>query len=485
MGIFQFTEKGAQNLAKRVQPKSIIDISAITSIYRPGPLSAGVDKAYVDAVRDPLSINYENEIVEEITRETRGFLIFQEQIALLAHRLGKGITLDDANLLRKLLTKKGLDASKQAKKEEILHKFVEGCIEKGMNKRTAEDMWQKFEYFSGYGFNKSHAVAYSIVSYQCAWLATYYNAEWACAFLDKEPESRKEAAINIAKSWGYKIIPLNINTSGRRWTAQNETTLVAPLTTIKGLGDAAIDEIIERANAVEDAIAAGDSLESAADAAGVSLMRFDGVTRTGLDTAGNRIDGLPPEGQFLAVAFQTEENENSILTERPHGGYFVVRVDRVVPETKKPFEQVQAQVLNDWRESQRSEQAEQAAAALAETLRSGADPSGAAADASFSLTTLAPFTRTQSPDPATPGLVTAVFDAGKGDTLVHNDYGRVFVVSITDVTTGQSGESSENERLRQSIDRDRRVETAQAFQRAIRARYEVEIDQQAVDYVLR
>ena len=249
--------------------------------------------------------------------------------------------------------------------------------------------------------------------------------------------------------------------------------------------DLAIDEIIERANAVEDAIAAGDSLESAADAAGVSLMRFDGVTRTGLDTAGNRIDGLPPEGQFLAVAFQTEENENSILTERPHGGYFVVRVDRVVPETKKPFEQVQAQVLNDWRESQRSEQAEQAAAALAETLRSGADPSGAAADASFSLTTLAPFTRTQSPDPATPGLVTAVFDAGKGDTLVHNDYGRVFVVSITDVTTGQSGESSENERLRQSIDRDRRVETAQAFQRAIRARYEVEIDQQAVDYVLR
>jgi DNA polymerase-3 subunit alpha len=246
MGIFQFTEKGAQNLAKRVQPNSIIDISAITSIYRPGPLSAGVDKAYVEAVRDPLSVKYENEIVEEITRETRGFLIFQEQIALLAHRLGKGINLDDANLLRKLLTKKGLDASKQAKKEEILHKFVEGCIEKGMSKRSAEDMWQKFEYFSGYGFNKSHAVAYSMVSYQCAWLATYYNAEWACAFLDKEPESRKEAAINIAKSWGYKIIPLNINTSGRRWTAQDETTLIAPLTTIKGLGDAAIDEIIEK-----------------------------------------------------------------------------------------------------------------------------------------------------------------------------------------------------------------------------------------------
>jgi len=246
MGIFQFTEKGAQSLAKRAQPASIIDLSAITSIYRPGPLSAGVDKAYVKAVRDPLSIKYENAIVEEITKETSGFMIFQEQIALLAHRLGEDINLDDANLLRKLLTKKGLDASKQAKKEEIMTKFVRGCINKGITKRVAEEMWQKFEYFSGYGFNKSHAVAYSMISYQTAWLATYYNAEWACAFLDKEPESRKEKAINIAKSWGYTIKPLNINTSGPRWSASGSATLLAPLTTIKGLGDAAIDEIIAK-----------------------------------------------------------------------------------------------------------------------------------------------------------------------------------------------------------------------------------------------
>lgn len=246
MGIFQFTEGGAQSLAKRAQPRSIIDLSAITSIYRPGPLSAGVDKAYIKAIRDPMSVKYENAIVEEITRETSGFMIFQEQIALLAHKLGRDINLDDANLLRKLLTKKGLDASKQAKKEEIMTKFVQGCVDKNITRNTAMDMWQKFEYFSGYGFNKSHAVAYSMISYQTAWLATYYNAEWACSFLDKEPESRKEKAINIAKSWGYNIKPLNINTSGRKWTPIGEDTLVAPLTTIKGLGDAAIDEIIEK-----------------------------------------------------------------------------------------------------------------------------------------------------------------------------------------------------------------------------------------------
>ena len=245
-GIFQFAEKGAQKFATRVKPRSIVDISAITSIFRPGPLSAGVHNDYVEAVRDPLSIRYENEIMEEFTKETHGFLIFQEQIALLAHHLGKDLNLDDANLLRKLLTKKGLDPAKEAKKEEIYSKFVEGCVEKGMTEDMADELWQKFEYFSGYGFNKSHAVSYSIVSYQCAWLATHYNPEWCCAFLDREPETRKQKAINLVKAQGYNVKPLNINTSGRHWDILDDSTLIAPLTTIKGLGDAAIDEIIEK-----------------------------------------------------------------------------------------------------------------------------------------------------------------------------------------------------------------------------------------------
>ena len=106
-GIFQFTEKGAQTFCKRAKPKNIIDIAAITSIYRPGPLSANVHELYVEAKNNPGGINYGHDIVKDVTKETYGFLIFQEQIALLAHKLGEDLTLDDANLLRKLLTKKG------------------------------------------------------------------------------------------------------------------------------------------------------------------------------------------------------------------------------------------------------------------------------------------------------------------------------------------------------------------------------------------
>jgi DNA polymerase-3 subunit alpha len=242
-GIFQHTETGAQNLCRQIKPRNIIDISASTSIYRPGPLSANVDKKFVAARENPRSVKYINEIHKEVTEETNGFLIFQEQISMLAHKLGKDLSLDEANMLRKVLTKKG--TGKAAMVKQALHgKFISGCLEKGMAQEEAQQLWKTFEYFSGYGFNKSHAVCYSIISYQCAWLLHYYPAEWMAAFLDKEPESRKEKAIAIAKQFGFEIEPLNINTSGKVWEiSEDGKGLIQPLSSIKGLGAVAIDQI--------------------------------------------------------------------------------------------------------------------------------------------------------------------------------------------------------------------------------------------------
>jgi DNA polymerase-3 subunit alpha len=243
-GVFQFTERPVQEFAKKVKPKNIIDVSAITSIYRPGPLGADVDKEYIKAVEDTTNIKYIHPIAKSITKETYGFLIFQEQIALLAHKLGKDISLDDGNKLRKLLTKKGTGKGHE-EKDKIHSKFIEGCIEKNITSKEAQRMWETFEYFSGYGFNKSHAVCYSILSYQCAWLLTYYKVEWMAAFLDKEDAKNKEYAINIAKSMGFKIEPLNINTSGLVWEiSEDGETLIQPLSSIKGLGDIAIQQIL-------------------------------------------------------------------------------------------------------------------------------------------------------------------------------------------------------------------------------------------------
>jgi DNA polymerase-3 subunit alpha len=244
-GIFQFTEQRAQEFCAHAKPKSLVDISAITSIYRPGPLSANVHEQYIQAKSMPHEIDYLNEHVEDITKETYGFLIFQEQIALLAHRLGKDISLDEGNILRKVLTKKGTGKGASVKNK-LKQKFVNGCVEKGIRHSEAEDMWERFEYFSGYGFNKSHAISYSAISFQCAWLYNYYPVEWMASFLDKEPEKRKEKAINIAKSNGFEIVEADINTSSFVWEIDpnNDKRLVQPLAGLKGLGDAAIEQIV-------------------------------------------------------------------------------------------------------------------------------------------------------------------------------------------------------------------------------------------------
>ena len=246
VAVFQFAEKGAQEFCKKVKPKSIIDLSAITSIYRPGPLSAHVDDNYAKAKEDPASIKYIHPVVKDITEETFGFLIFQEQIALIAHKLGKDLSLDEGNLLRKVLTKKGTGKGHEVK-DEIYKKFIDGCLEKQIGRDEAEGLWKTFEFFSGYGFNKSHAVCYSILSYQCAWLLTYYPSEWIASYLDDETQDDggKAKAISIIKALGYKVEPPNVNVSGDKWGVSNDgQTFYQPLSSIKGLGEKGIEQIL-------------------------------------------------------------------------------------------------------------------------------------------------------------------------------------------------------------------------------------------------
>ena len=245
-GTFQFTAIGAQNFCKEVKPKNITDLSAITSIYRPGPLSANVDKKYVEAKNNPNNINYPHSTIKEVMGETYGFLVFQEQLSLLAHKLGKDISLDEGNELRKVLTKKGTGKEAEVKNK-LYQKFIDGCLEKNITQLEADTLWKNMEFFSGYGFNLSHATCYSILSYQCAYLLTYYPAEWVAAYLSKESEKKKEMAISIAKSLGFEIKRLDINKSTANWEVDptNDRILIQPLSSIKGVGDAAIEEIIK------------------------------------------------------------------------------------------------------------------------------------------------------------------------------------------------------------------------------------------------
>jgi DNA polymerase-3 subunit alpha len=252
-GIFQMTNSGAQNFCKEAQPTSLLDFAAVTAIFRPGPLSAQAHKLYVANKANPKQVTYDHPVVEEVLGETYGLLVFQEQLALLAHKIGDGLSLDEGNLLRKVLTKKG--TGKDDVRDAIHEKFMRGGKLKGMSEGQLNQIWANMEYFSGYGFNLSHAVCYGAVSYQCAWLLHYYEPEWMASFLDTEPEKKKMSAINAAKSFGYEIVPPSVNQSGRVWEiSEDGKTLIQPLTGIKGLGDKAVDQIMGNRpfNTVED-----------------------------------------------------------------------------------------------------------------------------------------------------------------------------------------------------------------------------------------
>jgi DNA polymerase-3 subunit alpha len=247
---FQFTEEGAQNFCTAAKPRSIVDISTITAIYRPGPLSAKVDAKYLLAQENPNSISYPHPSVEGIMKETLGFLVYQEQISAIANTLGKDIDLNEGNKLRKLLTKTVSVRGKRVpseKEEAIRAKFVAGCLEKGLTRMQAKEIWDNFIGFAAYGFCKSHSVCYSVLSYQCAWLLHYHPDEWFSAYLTFASIKERELAISLAKQFGYRIGSLCINRSGLKWHAgveNGEKVLYPPLTSIKGIGEPTVRAII-------------------------------------------------------------------------------------------------------------------------------------------------------------------------------------------------------------------------------------------------
>jgi DNA polymerase III alpha subunit len=248
-GIFQFTAQGARNFCHQAKPRNIEELAAITAIYRPGPLKANVHVKYVEAGKDIENIQYAHPIIEEVLGPTRGFITFQEQFMTLAVKLA-GFSPGESDKMRKTLVKKSLDTigKKGSERDQLRKQFVEGAERlHGLDPKDMNDLFDKIEFFSLYGFNKSHAVAYAIDSYYAAWLYTYHPREWIATVLESENNSPQglAKAIRESKALGYKFAPADVNYSGDEWTYNKELqALMPPLSSIKGLGDKAMDEIL-------------------------------------------------------------------------------------------------------------------------------------------------------------------------------------------------------------------------------------------------
>jgi DNA polymerase-3 subunit alpha len=247
-GIFQATQRGAQAFFKKGKPQSIIDIATLTSIYRPGPLSADVHKIYLGAKADPENIEYQHPLIKQVLEPTHGAIIFQEQVMELCHVVA-GFPQEDCDKIRRTIMKRSASKADimKAEAQALENAFVLGCVDNGLSKKLASELYAKILFFSGYGFNKSHAVSYAIDSYYCAWLMTYYEEEWLCAYLESmstNPTKRAKAFSEV-KKMGYKITPIDINYATKSWTILDGKKFMPSFLSCKGIGEAAIDEIIK------------------------------------------------------------------------------------------------------------------------------------------------------------------------------------------------------------------------------------------------
>ena len=245
--IFQCTQRGAQALFKRAKPESIVDIATLTSIYRPGPLSAKVDKLYIEAKKNPSSVVYGHPLIKHCLEETYGCIIFQEQVMNLCHIVA-GIPKDECNAMRKMMKPVGSGNENIEKAKALKEKFISGSIANGVERHIAEDLYEKILYFAGYGFNKSHAVSYAINSYYCAWLMTYFEEEWITAYLEavSSNPNKLSKAMSEVKKMGYSTTKIDINKAGKNWTSTGNKVLMPSFFSCKGVGEAAIEEILSK-----------------------------------------------------------------------------------------------------------------------------------------------------------------------------------------------------------------------------------------------
>lgn len=156
-GVFQFTMESARKFCEDAKPTNITELAAITSIFRPGPLKANVHKQWVDVVTGKSEEKFEHPIMEEVLKETKGFIVFQESFMILAQKMA-GFTPGESDKMRKILVKKSHDAEagKDVEREKLRKKFVEGAKKiHGIDEKLSSEIFGKIEYFAGYGFNKS------------------------------------------------------------------------------------------------------------------------------------------------------------------------------------------------------------------------------------------------------------------------------------------------------------------------------------------
>jgi DNA polymerase-3 subunit alpha len=239
-GVFQFESPLATDCLRNMKCDRFDDLVATNALMRPGPLDTGMHLVFINRKLGREKVRYPHPALEEILAPTYGVITYQEQVMRIANVLA-GYSLAEADVLRKAVGKK----IKELIQEELTN-FVQRAVQRGHDRRVIEDIAAQIETFGRYGFNKSHAVAYSILSYQTAWFKVYYPAEFMAAMLSSVIGDTDSVVryINEARELGLEVLAPDVNESGFKFTVVGDQRIRFGLGAVKNVGEGAIVSII-------------------------------------------------------------------------------------------------------------------------------------------------------------------------------------------------------------------------------------------------
>jgi DNA polymerase-3 subunit alpha len=239
-GIFQLESGGMRDLLTKMRPDRFDDIVATSALYRPGPLEGGMVMDYVNVKHGRQPIAEVHPLVDEVLRDTYGVMVYQEQVMRILNRVG-GIELSAAYRCIKAISKKKLKIIADFREE-----YIKGAKERGLDEKVAVDLFELIEKFAGYGFNKSHSVAYGAIAYQTAYLKAHYPREFMAALLSCGMESSERISEHTedARRMGIEVLPPDVNTSDVEFSVVGEAISFG-LGAIKGVGETAVGAIVE------------------------------------------------------------------------------------------------------------------------------------------------------------------------------------------------------------------------------------------------
>ena len=241
MAVFQLESTGMRDLIKKLKPTKFEEITALLALYRPGPLNSGMHTTFVDRKHGKSPVTYPHELLEPVLSETYGVIVYQEQVMESARVLA-GYSMGEADILRRVMGKKKIEEM-----EEQREIFIKGCEKNSIPEKKANKIFELIEQFAEYGFNKSHSAAYAVISYQTAFLKTYYPEHFMAAVLSTElgNTDKIHALIQECKRMGIKVLKPNILTSNKMFLVNNNSDIEYGLGAIKGVADAFIQHVCQ------------------------------------------------------------------------------------------------------------------------------------------------------------------------------------------------------------------------------------------------